>query len=1230
MNNMNLKKAVLLLLFFFCTVSTVFSQTYVNKEWTTHYGSPTMLQWSQSIRLSGGTMATVGNTAIAGQGANILLSVYKSDGSLNWSANYNHAGTFNDYGTNLVEDLSGNIYVCGMTDNGGLTNADMVILKYTSGGTLVWDTTYNSPYSKNDIATGIVVDTTGKVYVCGMSEGDTTQFDYVTIGLFANGGLNWASRYDYVALQEYALGITLNSNSSLIVTGASASSASNWDYTTLRYTLAGVQASVNRSSVAGSGYDQPYAYIKDNSGNVYITGKGSTNGTDYNIKTIKLSSNLTQVWNVVYTGAANDDQANAIAIDQNLDLLVGGYTSNTANEQVARLIKYDNNGNQLWEYDRHSDYSTGHAQVKAIDVDTINNNEIYVLIENTGFNNTKDLVLVKLDHDGNVQWERTVQTPKNEYAIAVKYHDDGSIWITYSQELGVVRNYTVEKYMDYKPEGNFVYNSDSVACYRDNQLIVRFARQAVNKNAVDNTISNSVIEFEDLSYFLTPSAYTQVKSTLNTYCGENDECPIRCLKIFKQTKTIDSLTVTRLGDTIRVPEFWASFILEFPQGTDIYQVHQELSTLSGLVAYSHPNYLGYFFAGSNELEYNNFQYSLHYINSGGQFDNAHINIEPAWDIVPSGGKRHIRCGVFDTGINWGHEDFGFDGSNLNSSKVVDGWNFDNSTLLKNSMQGDISIGQHGTKVSGIIGAIRNNNKGIAGIAGGNYQGPNGLDDKGIALYSLRAAYGNLDTFTQVNDMVNAIKESTIDPIVGSAQYNYKLNIQNHSWGMWEELITGNGLPWDSVVYLLRDAVEFANRQNVTVVCARGNYQQVPSYTQAVYPACYDDDWVINVAGTGRDGHYSSFSNATSATMHDKNVDVGAPASTDIVRSLQGQISGTWSFGATSAAAPHVSGVVGLLMSYMNNPLQASYSDLAPEDCEHIIEMSATDNNRWWDNNNATWYGFLGYDSLSGWGKLNAGRALQLVEKPHNTLYHFGSKDPNSSAIHNKTFVNLGMNDTIYLNEPYENSQGMWFPKGYYKVNRYQLTDVLNYTLNPNDTIVGYWARNSGVTLFPNWDANKRITLHHKLNINSMSLSACNLTGYYYEVMDLAGNPLGWWPKNYNIYNDSAQVEISILAHDKTAWPNGVKNEYLEAKNCRIFPNPSFGSHRLEIYDSEYNGECRIQLLDLSGRVLYEYSLKSKQGNNYVLYNNTSELSKGFYVYKVILGDKLFYQKLSNQ
>jgi len=67
-------------------------------------------------------------------------------------------------------------------------------------------------------------------------------------------------------------------------------------------------------------------------------------------------------------------------------------------------------------------------------------------------------------------------------------------------------------------------------------------------------------------------------------------------------------------------------------------------------------------------------------------------------------------------------------------------------------------------------------------------------------------------------------------------------------------------------------------------------------------------------------------------------------------------------GGTSFAAPHVSGLAGLLLS-VNNRLE-------PDDVEHIISMSADS------------IAPAGFDSLTGWGRINAKRALDLLRSPN--------------------------------------------------------------------------------------------------------------------------------------------------------------------------------------------------------------------------------------------------------
>jgi len=80
----------------------------------------------------------------------------------------------NDYANGVATDSSGNVYVTGGTKGGldGNTSAgdtDLFVVKYNSSGTKQW--TKQLGTSSNDIAKGVATDSSGNVYVTGITGG---------------------------------------------------------------------------------------------------------------------------------------------------------------------------------------------------------------------------------------------------------------------------------------------------------------------------------------------------------------------------------------------------------------------------------------------------------------------------------------------------------------------------------------------------------------------------------------------------------------------------------------------------------------------------------------------------------------------------------------------------------------------------------------------------------------------------------------------------------------------------------------------------------------------------------------------------------------------------------------------------------------------------------------------------------------------------------------------------
>ena len=113
----------------------------------------------------------------------VISCAKKSDSSSSSSANGSQ-GTYqlatNDYANGVATDSSGNVYVTGVTYGGldGNTsagNSDLFVVKYNSSGTKQWTKQLGSSSrdrsSNRDHARGVVTDSSGNVYVTGDTYG---------------------------------------------------------------------------------------------------------------------------------------------------------------------------------------------------------------------------------------------------------------------------------------------------------------------------------------------------------------------------------------------------------------------------------------------------------------------------------------------------------------------------------------------------------------------------------------------------------------------------------------------------------------------------------------------------------------------------------------------------------------------------------------------------------------------------------------------------------------------------------------------------------------------------------------------------------------------------------------------------------------------------------------------------------------------------------------------------
>ena len=398
-----------------------------------------------------------GNVYVTGESDSTFTYVdietkkYSPSGTLLWSRRYNGPGYDADVPFTIAVDSSGNVYVAGMSI-GRATLYDYVTIKYNTNGVEQWVARYDGPDHDWDIATALAVDREGSVYVGGGSCGLNSYYDYATIKYNSSGVEQWVARYNgSLDFDDGINSLTLDSQGNVYVTGMSNSLGESANIVTIKYSADGIQQWIASYNGPGNYIDEGYSIIADRSDNIYVIGYSfDVNSSGYlyaDYVTIKYASDGTERWVKRYNGPGDrHDVAMAIAADYSGNVYVGGRSYNAFPSPYFNFctIKYDSAGIQKWI----SRYDGGYLGDDLTDLTLDGGGNVYV----TGYSyvpkNEMNYVTIKYRPDGTQAWIATYDGPGLEdYPSAICADELGNVYVTgKSKGVGTYYDWATVKY----------------------------------------------------------------------------------------------------------------------------------------------------------------------------------------------------------------------------------------------------------------------------------------------------------------------------------------------------------------------------------------------------------------------------------------------------------------------------------------------------------------------------------------------------------------------------------------------------------------------------------------------------------------------------------------------------------------------------------------------------------------------------------------------------------------
>lgn len=1197
-------------------------QQGVNKLWETKSAHPSeILDFTNSTIDDDGNIYLTGNHTASNGQIFMLLEKFDTDGIIGWSQQWVCSGCYAAFGVDLA--VSNNfVYLTGVVQSSPSSlDFDIVVQKYNAAtGQMIWTRSFDNG-SPTEFPVDILVNSAGTVFVAGTTQQATEGYNMFIASISSAGVINWQKQYDYADFDETAVQLRLSGSYAIQLLGASGVNASNWEAALLSYDDSGVLVNTLRSAATGLDRNLPLSYHLDGN-DLFVGGSKMNTGTgnvDAYLQKYAIGSSISQTWETPVDIDGRKETISGIRTAGNGLIMATGGTTNAQNDTWTWIQQFSASGSPVWRQLRAAAPAEDILSGRYFLVDEDGNSIIALNLSKTA---EKAIHLAQYDVDGKRQWEvPLVSSETKAQASNLLVHNGKNVYVT-----GIFKDntqhqfYSIHKLETYKRDITYKTDIEGKPLYVNDEVIIRFNPSVVNTSFVNNVdIQSGTVGgvINDTSLIAALDAELAAGGNLVNW---------RVFKIFNCLTTTETEVEGCMGKTVVMPKLWSALLLEIGDADvkDPVEISDNIAAMahSG-IKYAQPNFAVSLPSPPPPPPDDDF-----FMEQSSFFNSpSGTNIEQAWDLVDAAGSwenRSVNVALIDSGVRFQHEDFRCAGCQGiqplddpgQPSLVMQALAFetdfptDLSTMAAGEQDRDYIPGSrevtaegHGTRSAGIIAAIRNNEKGVAGIASGT----NGAD--GIGLYSYRYT----DT-TTVGPLTAAIKAlhyvlDCDDCIIPGVDCENRPNADIICLEI--AVLTLNNPQIPTLIPLLEEVIELLYDAQYIMLTARGNVGGF-ALDLDVYPAVVEDQWMISVGASGTDGEIVTVAppgepqntgGSAYTSNRGKNMDIIAPGIVDLVHTTNNEGNNTYGpFSGTSAALPHATGIAALLLYH--HP-----TDLAQEDVERLLEYSATSID-------------ASYSFANGWGRLNGGKALELIDPGVDNLQVVHVEIPeNTMQVSPFTDCTQGCDVALLTEEELcDESVFLGVPKKYYA--DFSI-DLASYSLNiapafSDTNKKRWWVRSSATNLYPvpvldggayTFNPINQLEFEGEPQMNGTVLSG-RIRGYAFDVTEAfcASNSLlclggGIVPSASTpvevprCHQGAPHLSFSFLA----TVPNGFPGEIILTSSqevaaapgfkATVFPNPTQGATQLLLQQdgNQVVREVNVQVTNTQGRVVYEKS-----------------------------------------